>query len=227
MKLNNFTVKNFENEKQNLDHQQYELSKEAEWEKDRTYVLEQVTERLADELNQVKAIAETISDRRVATRLLTKLKERNMEYHIHKEYFTLWHKTPEGGYHTGRYLCEFNIDNARDGIHIFGQVRLNKSADRKLDFVIISKKSDFIKKFVVECQTNLGHLKPMENHRDCVLAREITLRTDFVFLPYSSREIFWDSHISSLDELIDELEFGNNSKIYNNRNYSKDSDFPF
>ena len=67
----------------------------------------------------------------------------------------------------------------------------------------------------------------MENHRDCVLAREITLRTDFVFLPYSSREIFWDSHISSLDELIDELEFGNNSKIYNGRNNFKDSDAPF
>tara|TARA_A200000113_G_scaffold20222_1_gene17553 strand:- start:256 stop:939 length:684 start_codon:yes stop_codon:yes gene_type:complete len=227
MKFNNSNIKSLENEKQILDDKQYQLDKEIEWEKDKTYVLTQVTEKLAFDMKRVEEIAESISDRRVASRLLSKLIERNMEYHIHKEYFTTWHKTPEGGYHTGRYLCEFDIDKARNGIHIFGQVRLNKSADRKLDFVLISKKDDFIKKFVVECQTNLGHLKPMENHRDCVLAREITLRTDFVFLPYSSREIFWDSHISSLDELVDELEFGNNSKIYNNRNNLKDTDIPF
>lgn len=227
MKINNFTVKNFEDEKQIMDDQQYQLNKEIEWEKDKTYVLTQVTEKLAVELKQVEDIAETISDRRFASRLLTKLKERNMEYHIHKDYFTSWHKTPEGGYNTGRYLSEFDIDKARDGIHIFGQVRLNKSADKKLDFVVLSKKNDFIKKFVLECQTNLGHLKPMENHKDCVLAREITLRTDFVFLQYSSREIFWDSHISSMDELIDELEFGNNFKVNYSRNGFKDSDIPF
>ena len=103
---------------------------------------------------------------------------------------------------------------------MFGQVRLSKSADRVLDFVLISKKDDFIKKFAIECQTNLGHLKPHEKHRDCVLAREITLRTDFVFLEYSSRDIFYDSNISSLDELVDQLEFGNNSKI-------NSSDIPF
>ena len=67
----------------------------------------------------------------------------------------------------------------------------------------------------------------MEKHRDCVLAREITLRTDFVFLEYSSREIFFDSHISSLDELVDELEFRDNSKEYYSRYNSKEKDFPF
>ena len=67
----------------------------------------------------------------------------------------------------------------------------------------------------------MGHSTPRENHVDCVLAREITLDTDFIFLPYSSREIFFDSNISSLDRLVDELEFGDKNKSF------KESDAPF
>ena len=227
MKLNNFNITNLEDEKKILDEEQYKANKEMEWENDKKYVLTQVAEKLSEDMKQVESIAESISDRKVATRLLSKLIERNMEYQIHPEYFTKWHETPEGGYHTGRFLNEFNVGIAREGIHLFGQVRLSKSADKKLDFVIISKKGDFVKKYVIECSTKLGHLKPMEKHRDCVLAREITLRTDFVFLEYSSREIFFDSHISSLDELVDELEFGDNSKEYYSRYNSKEKDFPF
>ena len=227
MKLNNFNIANLDEEKKILNDEQYQKNKEMEWEHDQKYVLTQLAEKLSDEMKLIGSIAESISDRKVATRLLSKLIERNMEYQIHPEYFTTWNKTPEGGFHTGRFLNEFNIDTARDGIHLFGQVRLSKSADKKLDFVIISKKGDFIKKFVVECSTNLGHLKPMEKHRDCVLAREITLKTDFTFLEYSSREIFFDSHISSLDELVDELEFGNNSRDCHSKYNFKDKEFPF
>ena len=221
---------NLNEEKNNLNqnpNHQYELDKEKEWEKDRHYVSTFVAEILASEIQLVEQIADSMSDRKVATRLVTKFFERKMECQIHPEFFTKWIKTPDGVYPEGRYLNEFDIDKARDGVHMFGQVRLNRSSDKVLDFVLISKKNDFVKKFAVECQTNLGHLKPMEKHRDCVLAREITLNTDFTFLEYSSREIFWDSNISSLDQLVDELEFVNTSKVSNNRFNFKDSDFPF
>ena len=220
MKLNGFELTNHENEKKIFNDEQYEINKELEWEKDRRYVSNQIAKIIAFDVKQIEQIAESMSDRRVASRLLTKFFERKMEFFIHPQYRTRWHKTPEGAIATGRFLSDFDISKERNGVHMFGQVRLSKSADRVLDFVLISKKDDFIKKFAIECQTNLGHLKPHEKHKDCVLAREITLRTDFVFLEYSSRDIFYDSNISSLDELVDQLEFGNNSKIHS-------SDIPF
>ena len=143
MKLNNFNITNLEDEKKILDEEQYKANKEMEWENDKKYVFTQVAEKLSADMKQVESIAESISDRKVATRLLSKLIERNMEYQIHPEYFTKWHKTPEGGYHTGRFFIVFNVGIAREGIHLFGQVRLSKSADKKLDFIIISKKGDF------------------------------------------------------------------------------------
>ena len=94
MKLNNFNITNLEDEKKILDEEQYKANKEMEWENDKKYVLTQVAEKLSEDMKQVESIAESISDRKVATRLLSKLIERNMEYQIHPEYFTKWHKTP-------------------------------------------------------------------------------------------------------------------------------------
>ena len=76
-----------------------------------------------------------------------------------------------------------------------------------IDFILINKKGSFVKKYAIECQTNKGHLAPMDKHRDCILGRYIAFRTDYHFLEYSSYEIFGDSNISSIDELIDDLDF--------------------
>ena len=159
MKINNFTVKNFEDEKQIMDDQQYQLNKEIEWEKDKAYVLTQVTEKLAVELKQVEDIAETISDRRFASRLLTKLKERNMEYHIHKDYFTSWHKTPEGGYEPGEKMSRdlalrsYTINGAYAAFEedIKGSIEVGKLGDfTVLDKDIMSINEDEILETNVE-----------------------------------------------------------------------------
>ena len=220
MKINNMSIEKFTDTKVKLN-EQYEAEKKIEWEKDREYVTRTVANKLAFAMKQVEQIAESISDRRVASRLVAKFFERNMEFHIHKEFTTKWINNPDGVHPEGRYLKDFDINRARDGIHFFGQVRFSKAKDRVIDFVLVSKKNDYVKKFAIECQTNLGHSTPRENHVDCVLAREITLDTDFIFLPHSSREIFFDSNISSLDRLVDELEFGDKNKSF------KESDAPF
>ena len=100
----------------------------------------QIAKIIAFDVKQIEQIAESMSDRRVASRLLTKFFERKMEFFIHPQYRTRWHKTPEGAIATGRFLSDFDISKERNGVHMFGQVRLSKSADRVLDFVLISKK---------------------------------------------------------------------------------------
>lgn len=222
MKKDNSSIQNL------LNEEEYKLKKLRGIKEDQRYIIHKMCERASLDMSKISKIAKNISNHRFASRLYDKLIERKMDVYIHDDYVTEINKTPEGVFPTGKFLDEFEIDRSRDGIHIFGEVRLSKSADRILDFVIILKKGHLVKKFAIECQTNIGHLKPMEKHRDCVLGREITLKTDFTFLEYSSVEIFYDNNISSLDEFIDELEFGSNPKFYDKRIYGvSDKDIPF
>ncbi len=49
----------------------------------------------------------------------------------------------------------------------------------------------------------------------------------FEFLEFSSQEIFYDSNISGIDDLIDDMEFGETAKFYNYNNNKEDFENPF
>tara|TARA_B100001540_G_C15715078_1_gene600394 strand:+ start:515 stop:1198 length:684 start_codon:yes stop_codon:yes gene_type:complete len=216
---------NFENK--NWEEEERERKLKEEWEKDREYFATTIAGIAAEEAKKIYNISNSISGRRWLTRLVAKVFERKIDRYYYPEFLTKVVKTPNGVIVSGKFLSEFDISSVRDGVHIFGEVRLKHQNDRILDFVILNKRNNSIKKYVIECQTNLGHLKPMEKHRDVVLARNVRLKTNFEFLEFSSQEIFYDSNISGIDDLIDDMEFGETAKFYNYNNNKEDFENPF
>ena len=216
---------NFENKK--WEEEERERKLKEEWEKDREYFATTIAGIAAEEAKKIYNISNSISGRRWLTRLVAKVFERKIDRYYYPEFLTKVVKTPNGVIVSGKFLSEFDISSVRDGVHIFGEVRLKHQNDRILDFVILNKRNNSIKKYVIECQTNLGHLKPMEKHRDVVLARNVRLKTNFEFLEFSSQEIFYDSNISGIDDLIDDMEFGETAKFYNYNNNKEDFENPF
>ena len=216
---------NFENK--NWEEEERERKLKEEWEKDKEYFATTIAGIAAEEAKKIYNISNSISGRRWLTRLVAKVFERKIDRYYYPEFLTKVVKTPNGVIVSGKFLSEFDISSVRDGVHIFGEVRLKHQNDRILDFVILNKRNNSIKKYVIECQTNLGHLKPMEKHRDVVLARNVRLKTNFEFLEFSSQEIFYDSNISGIDDLIDDMEFGETAKFYNYNNNKEDFENPF
>mgnify|MGYP001372189874 FL=1 len=216
---------NFENK--NWEEEERERKLKEEWEKDREYFATTIAGIAAEEAKKIYNISNSISGRRWLTRLVAKVFERKIDRYYYPEFLTKVVKTPNGVIVSGKFLSEFDISSVRDGVHIFGEVRLKHQNDRILDFVILNKRNNSIKKYVIECQTNLGHLRPMEKHRDVVLARNVRLKTNFEFLEFSSQEIFYDSNISGIDDLIDDMEFGETAKFYNYNNNKEDFENPF
>jgi|TARA_B110000438_G_C15699589_1_gene600431 hypothetical protein len=230
MELEKNNVTTFEQEKSLTTQEQYEIDKKKKWEENKRYVANEILSAAAKDLAAIEELADgAISNGQWVSRLYAKLIERKMEIIIHPEFKTRTIRDAETGvymYKTGRYMSEFNIGTACDGLHLFGEARFDHHNDRAVDFILINKKGSFVKKYAIECQTNKGHLAPMDKHRDCILGRYIAFRTDYHFLEYSSYEIFGDSNISSIDELIDDLEFGNRNLVYNsNKNNIDDLDF--
>ena len=215
-------------EKKNWDEDEHDRNKKIEWENDKRYFAEVILGIAAEEVNKIYKITNSISGRRWLTRYVAKIFERKMDRYYYPEFVTTVTKTANGVISNGKFLSEFNFNEVRDGVHIFGEVRLEHQNDRILDFVIAVKRLNFTKKYVIECQTNLGHLKPMEKHRDVVLARNIKLKTDYEFFEFSSQEIFYDSNINSIDDLIDDMEFGEKQKFnFSSKNYREDFESPF
>ena len=213
---NNFLINNLEEKNFNLN-EQYENKKEAIWAEDMQYVAEKALTSISEDFIELKKLINCISNGKWLSRFYSRIFDRKMTLIPHPEYVTeIVRDSNTGDYlnKSGKFLSDFDVNAARDGLHIFGEVRFDHHNDRAIDFVIINKKNSFLKKYAIEIQTNKGHLLPMEKHRDCILGRYINLRTDYTYLEYSSVEIFNDSNISSIDELVDDLEFGYNSLNY-------------
>ena len=79
-----------------------------------------------------------------------------------------------------------------------GDVNLDQEVD-VLDIVLLLN-------FIIEVQTNYGHLKPEEKHRDIIKAQYVVMNTTFKFLEVSSPQVFADGNVSVVDEIIDSLD---------------------
>tara|TARA_A100001388_G_C28647918_1_gene440419 strand:+ start:26 stop:703 length:678 start_codon:yes stop_codon:yes gene_type:complete len=197
------------------------------WNESKGYVINQAAKKLENDLNKIRPLVDAKSNCLWITRFISKLNERKLDWNSHPEFVTKVLKDKQGVYlgREGKFLKDFDIDNASDSIHIFGEVRLSSYNDRTLDFAIISKRNNNILKFIVECQTWQGHLAPKDKHRDCQLGRSINLEGEYKFLEYSSWEIFGDSNISSIDKLVEFIELGKGISSNLGRKFTEELDF--
>ena len=161
--------------------------------------------------NQLKAATDAISNRTFGVKLFDRLLARKQKFEFYPHYSCkrLVGSIGEAGSepkkhwfkNCGKNLKNFPFQDVEDNkVHIVCEALLPN--ERAYDFAIWKDTVGYI----IEVQTNYGHLKPEEKHRDIIKAQYVVMNTTFKFLEVSSPQVFADGNVSVVDEIIDSLD---------------------
>ena len=162
-------------------------------------------------IRQLEASTEAISNWTLGGRFFDRLLSRKQKFEFYPHYSCKRlvgkigrvgsEPTKQWFKNCGKNLKNFPFQDVEENkVHIICEVLLPN--ERSYDFAIWKNNVGYI----IEVQTNYGHLKPEEKHRDIIKAQYVVMNTTFKFLEISSQQVFADSSIPIVDEIIDSLD---------------------